>query len=159
VSRLARIAAVLALVVAGCGSSYRPPAPPTEAEARAHLDAVVDLVQAGAFRRVCELGVATCESFLEDANPVAVPRDRPVVTGIRTVDPVDHGDGTWSNGGVLFDLCGIDGLGAEYHSQMLVIRRDGRLLSIQPVYWLGVGVALDPVVGAPEPPPAPCPLP
>lgn len=149
-------AVALAMVAAACSAQPEPAGPPSAAEALQHLEAVIALVQSGDASRVCDFGGPTCSMSIDHMDPNAVPRARPVIMSIRTLQPLDHGNGTWSNGGVLIELCGLDGLGKPYQSDMLVYRSRGRVVSTEPAYWLGIQIISDPVVGAPARPPEAC---
>ena len=95
--------------------------------------------------------------MLRDADLVAVPRTGPVVTGTRVVQPKTHPDGTWTDGGIVLEMCGLNGLGEPYDSEMLVIHWDGRIASIGTLYWLGTRIASGPTTELPRPSPGPCP--
>jgi hypothetical protein len=135
----------VALAVAGCGAD--PGSPPTEAEARAFLDRVVTLAQAGDFDALCAIGAGNCESILEEAGR-EVPNGLPRIVGTRTLPSTET-----SIGGVVLELCGTLDSGDPYYSEMLVFRDlirtggiDG-LHAIEPIYWSGMGIADDLVVG------------
>ena len=133
-SRLAA-ALLLVLAVAAC-TSAGPPAGtiPTIEEAQRHLDEIVRLARAGDFEGVCALGDLNCDNSLEIAGRDAVPPDPPTVVGTRTV-PTTSSNGQQSFGGVVFVLCGIDGRGDHYDSEMLVFHDGNGLRAINPVYW------------------------
>jgi hypothetical protein len=149
-----RTAALIAILSAltGCGllepAGGRPvPAPPI-AEARALLDDVVDAAIARDFDRMCSLASGTCESELDGVADRA-PTTPPVVVGVSVHQPVAAGGG-WTAGGVLFVLCGRDGAGDPYESEVLVSDsgRDG-LYATAAVFWTGAGIAFaDPGGGA-----------
>ena len=151
-----RVLAAALFVVAACGSASAPHPVPTEAQARAYLDSVVALVTAGEWARICELSSGTCRQILRTADPVRVPATAPLVVATRVVEPSPAGDGGWSAGGRVLVLCGRDGLGERYHSEILVFNDGERLISTATPYWLGFGIAESPVVGG-EQPPDPCP--
>jgi hypothetical protein len=134
-----------------------PHPPPSEAEAHEHLAKVVELVAAGEWQRVCELGSGTCPDEVRDADPAAVPANRPIVLGSEAIQPTLRQDGASDLGGLVLRLCGRNGLDAPYHSEMLVFRdAGGRLVSINTLYWLGSRVARSPVVPAPTVDPVAC---
>ena len=148
----------LAALVLACG---RAPGPgrdraPSEAQALQHLESIIALVQTGDVSRICDYGGPTCAMSIDRLDPQAVPHGRPTIMSIRTIEPVDHGDGTWSNGLVLIELCGIDGLGKPYQAGMQVYWDRGRIVATEPAYWLGIGFATDPVVGPPTDEPGAC---
>jgi hypothetical protein len=152
-----RVAAIgLAILVAACASGPRLDSAPSEAQALQHLESIIAFVQAGDVSRICDYGGPTCSMSIDRLDPQAVPHGRPTIMSIRTIPPIDHGDGTWSNGLVLIELCGIDGLGKTYQSGMQVYWNRGRIVATEPAYWLGIGFATDPVVGAPTGPPEAC---
>jgi hypothetical protein len=155
-ARRPALSVLLALAALACGAPGEPAAPPSDAEAREHLATVVRLVATGDLTEVCRLASGTCPMELENMDPAGVPRLAPVVVGSETVQPTRRTDGSWDAGGLVLRLCGVDGTGAPYESEMLVFRNhDGRLISINTLYWLGAGIARGPTVGA-EPPPRAC---
>lgn len=117
-----------------------PAAPPTEPEALAYLDDVVGIVRAGDLGRLCDRGVSTCERSLDAAARASAPRTAPRVVASVEVSAVTHPDGSWTSGGRLFTLCGLDGIGRAYVSELLVFREGDRLIGMQPVFWTGTGV-------------------
>jgi hypothetical protein len=151
-----RVLAVALLVMAACGNASAPQAVPTEADARTHLDSVVALVAAGEWERVCELGSGTCRQILREADPARVPASAPLVVATRVIEPAPAAEGGWWAGGRVLVLCGRDGLGEPYHSEMLVFNDGERLISTATPYWLGIGIAESPVVGGTRVP-DPCP--
>ena len=151
-----RVLAAAFLIVAACGNASAPQPVPTEAEARTYLDSVVALVSAGRWERICELGSGTCQQILRTADPASVPATAPLVVATRVIEPVPAGDGEWSAGGRVLVLCGRDGLGEPYHSEILVFNDGERLISTATPYWLGFGIAESPMVGGAQLPEA-CP--
>jgi hypothetical protein len=149
----------VALLLAGCGLPDGPPAPPpSDLEARNYLRAVVDVVLAGNLGELCRLGSGTCQQTLDRSDPAAVPRTPPVVVGSHAILPSRRADGRWDAGGRLIQVCGLDGRGQPYASEILVFSEGGRLIGTEPVFWTGLRVARDPAVG-PPPAPFPCPPP
>ena len=149
--------AAAALFVAACaGTPAPPPSPPTEAAARAYLDAVVALVASGDPFAICEVGSSTCEQTIRKSDLAAVPSSAPTVIGSRVIEPTRLPSGIWNQGGRVLELCGRDGLDQPYYSEMLVFDDGGRLISTATPYWLGIRIAESPVVGGPEAHPA-CP--
>lgn len=128
-------------VLAGCSPEYQPTAAPTVAETRAFIAEMVRLAQAGEFDQLCEMGGGNCERILETAGAANVPADPPMVARIYEVPSVRHADGSWSQGGQMVEMCGTDGSGADYKSQMLVFRdpHEG-IIAIEPIYWSGLGI-------------------
>ena len=147
---------VLAIVVAACSGRAGPAAPPSEAEALQHLESAITMVESGNASRICELGPPSCPQTVEPLDQAAVPSTRPSVIRVRTRQGVVHGDGTWSDGSVIIEVCGVDGLGKPYQSDMQVFRHEGRIVSTVPAYWLGFQFADDAVVGPPDGPIGAC---
>lgn len=140
-SRASALVVAVALVAAACeGASYVPPQPPTQDAAVAYLETVVAVVQSRDLTGLCRLGGGTCAHTLAESDPATVPNSSPTVIGSRVIPP-SRADGGWSLGGRLLELCGRDGLGHPYSSEMLVFWFDGRLISIEPVYWIGLRIA------------------
>lgn len=132
---------------------------PTYDEATSFLASVVAFAQARDFDRLCGLGGGTCRSTLRDAGLDAVPATPPGIAGSRVVQPTRRPDGTTTTGGLVLQLCGLDGLGRPYSTEMLVFRDGGRLLAIEPVYWSGIRIASDPTTpGEPASPFPGCPV-
>jgi hypothetical protein len=151
VSRRFVLGAILALVV-GCGpGAYTPPPPPTEEAAIAHLDEVVRLVQSGGVESICSFGSGTCPHELRAMDAAAVPALRPHVVGTRVLAPKRNADGTWAIGGRVISLCGVDGRGEPYSSEMLVFSDGNRLISTNTLYWTGSHVATGDSTGSPLP--------
>ena len=126
---------VLAVLVPAC-SSGAPQAGtiPTVEEARGFLDRVVELAQAGDFEGLCAIGDGNCKSHLEDAGRDAVPPGPPSIVRTGTV-PTTTSGGQTSLGGIVFVLCGVDGHGDHYDSEMLVFHDGSGLRAINPIYW------------------------
>ena len=122
----------LTVLVVAC-SSGAPPAGtiPTVEEAHGFLDQVVELAQAGDFDGLCAIGDGNCMDHLEDAGRDAVPPDPPTVVRTGTVPTTSSGDQT-SLGGIVLVLCGIDGHGDHYDSEMLVFHDGTRAPCDQP---------------------------
>ena len=138
----------LVLVVAACISSGPPAGTiPSVEQARRHLDEVVRLARAGDFDGMCALGDANCERSLDMAGRDAVPPDPPNVVGTRTV-PTTSANGQHSFGGIVFVLCGVDGRGQPYDSEMLVFNDGNGLRAINPVYWGPTRIASSPQTAA-----------
>lgn len=141
-----RLTAALLLVLAVAACTTAGPAAgtiPTIEEAQRHLDEIVRLARAGDFEGLCALGDGNCERILEMAGRDAVPPDPPSVVGTRTV-PTTSSNGQQSFGGVVFVLCGIDGRGDHYDSEMLVFHDGNGLRAINPVYWGRTRIASSP---------------
>jgi hypothetical protein len=151
VSRRYALGVVLALVV-GCGrGAFTPPPPPTEAAALAYLDEVVRLVQSGGVESICSLGSGTCPHELRAMDAAAVPVLAPRVIGTRVLAPERNADGTWAIGGRVISICGVDGRGKPYSSEMLVFSDGNRLISTNTLFWTGSYVATGDSTGSPMP--------
>lgn len=129
------------MALAGCNALFRPPAPPTDAQARTHLARIVSVAASGDLSTICELGGGNCPGELSASDPARVPVVPPVVVGTGTIQPTEIPGGGWSLGGYLLELCGIDGAGTPYTSEMLVFQEGDHLISINTLYWLGAGIA------------------
>jgi hypothetical protein len=125
----------LTFLVPAC-SSGAPPAGsiPTVEEARGLLDRTVERAQAGDFEGLCAMGDGNCMRHLEDAGRDAVPPGPPTIVKTGTV-PTTSSGGQTSLGGIVFVLCGIDGHGDHYDSEMLVFHDGNGLRAINPIYW------------------------
>ncbi len=135
----------LLALIAACTTQQAPP--PSEAEARAFLDVIVETALRQDFEALCALGGGSCESFLADPGGRDVPSDRPTVVGIRFVDQRAGGPRP-RTGGYILELCGQDLDGDPYYSEMLVFRDfASELRAIEPLYWMGITIADDDSVG------------
>jgi hypothetical protein len=145
------VALLLVLAVAAC-SLAGPPAGtiPSVEDARRHLDEIVRLARAGDFEGICALGDGNCERILEMTGRHAVPPDPPKVVGTRMV-PTTSSDGQQSFGGIVLILCGIDGRGEPYDSEMLVFHDGNGLRAINAVYWSRTRVGSSPQAQTFEP--------
>jgi hypothetical protein len=158
------IVVTLLLVVAGCSLSpvptpFSPLPPPSAAVALRHLTSIVAVVESGDLSGLCRFGGGNCRDELASADPEAVPGDGPIVLGTAVIPPRREADGAWTTGGLLLDLCGRDGRGRVYGSQMLVFQdAGGRLLSINTLYWTGMKIATSNEAVGRAQPPRPCPL-
>jgi hypothetical protein len=137
-------AVLIAATLAGCGvlthNDPPPPAPAVE-NARVLLDEVIDAGIARDFERLCAMASGTCEGELEGAEDRA-PTQPPRVVDVEVHEPIGDGD-SWTSGGVLFVLCGTDGLGDPYESEVLVFDGGaGSLLAAAAVYWKGTTVGI-----------------
>jgi hypothetical protein len=137
-----RALALLTAGIAGCGgAAFTPPPIPTQAAALELFNEIVAVVQSGDLNNLCRYGSGTCRKTLDTAEPGSTPRTRPVVVGSR-IDESSTEDGeTWSIGGRILELCGRDGNGRPYYSEMLIFEADGRLIAKEPVYWVGMRIA------------------
>ena len=141
---LALLVVGLALVGAGCQAAPPLSSPPSEAQAREFLGAVVELAGDGRFEELCALGASNCERFLEQAGRDA-PAEAPTVVGTRAIQPQVSG-GARITGGRVLELVRPPGDGI-YYSEMLVFSEGGQLRAIEPIYWSGMGIADDATTG------------
>jgi hypothetical protein len=132
-------------VTVACSSSAPPAGTiPSEREALAFLNGIVALARQGDFEGVCALGDGNCRLHLEDAGRGTVPPDPPTVVRTGIIPTSTTSAGQQSLGGVVLVLCGIDGHGERYDSEMLVFNDGAGLRAINPIYWGRSGIALPP---------------
>lgn len=146
------------IVAAAFFGSCSPAAIPTPEEASAVLDQLVAFAQAGDLEGLCSIGDGNCEAVLEEVGPGSAPHARPIVLGGRVVAA---NPAAGSIGGRVIEVCGIDGLGRAFRSDILVFRDGARYRAINPVFWSGITIA-SVGVAEPSPPPSgasPCPAP
>jgi hypothetical protein len=136
---------ILVLAVAACTSAGGPAAGtiPSAEQAQHHLDEIVRLARAGDFDAMCALGDGNCKSMLEIAGRDAVPLDPPKVIDTRTI-PTTSANGQQSFGGIVLVVCGIDGRGEPYDSEVLVFNDGNGLRAVNPVYWSRTRIASNP---------------
>jgi hypothetical protein len=120
--------------------------PPSEAGARALLDSIVAAGRRADFEALCGFGDANCLDILAMAGRDRLPPQAPLVAGSWVLPPRDGREG-----GLVLQLCGVDAAGTAYATEMLVQPGQGRLIAIQPVYWSGLRVPRDGLVGAEGP--------
>lgn len=148
-------AAVLAMliVLSACASQLgpgpRPSDPPSEAEALAFLDHIIELSRAGEFTALCAIGSGNCEANLETAGRT-VPRRDPVLVGQREQPAELYGD-YWSASLRILELCGLRDDGSIYYTEIGVFSDGSQLMGGDPIFWSGMGVG-DPshVTGPPR---------
>jgi len=135
---------IIASLLGACGGTYVPPPPPSEADALAYLNAVVDVAKTGDPTTLCSLGGGNCERTLREAGGIAgVPVGRPVVAGSVAIQPTRQANDSWNTGGRLLFVCVVNKEGRSVETDMLVFRNDaGKLISIEPVYWSGIQIDL-----------------
>ena len=75
--------------------------------------------------------------MLRGADPHRLPTSGPEIVATRVVAPKLQTSEAWSAGGRLLQLCGRDGLGTPYYSEMLVFEDGGHLISVNTPFWLG----------------------
>jgi hypothetical protein len=145
---------VIAVVVTAC-SFGAPPAGtiPTVEEAQGMLDQAVRLARAGDFEGLCSLGDGNCRRHLEMAGRDNIPPGPPTVVGTRTIPTTTSGDQR-NLGGVVLILCGIDGHGNHYDSEMLVYHGGRGLQVVNSIYWgrTRIGDGANPVTAETFPP-------
>ena len=161
--RSLRAPLIALLLVAAGGCSFKvatrdgPAPPPTEAEARTYFATIVGLAMRGDFDGLCAVGSGTCRQTLEKMEPASVPAAAPLIVGTREIQPTIRADG-WTSGGLVLQVCGLNGRGEPYFDEVLVFRDGDRLISTGTIYWSGMRIADDNTVGGPVPPPPPaCP--
>ena len=152
---------LVVITLAACGLpipvAATPPPPPSEAAAVAYLRDVVAVVASGQLERLCDLGGGTCRRELE-FGAAAVPQTPPGLVDTVEVPTTSNPDGSWNAGGRLLMLCGRDGHGTPYYSEILVFADAGRLIGREPVFWTGITIDTLPGIVRPESP-KPCPAP
>jgi len=92
--------------------------------------------------RLCSLGTPQCRFILDSAGTGTAPSVAPKIVSVTTISNRETSPGTWTPGGVLFRLCGLDAKGRPYHSEMLVADNpwgEG-LYAMEPVFWSGLTV-------------------
>ena len=137
--------------LAACAAATAPP-PPAIEDAEALLEEIVQAGLAREWERLCANASGTCESELR-GNEDRAPTEAPRVVATEVITGSSAG-GVSSASGVLFVLCGVDGQGRPYESEVLVFDEGSRLLATAAVYWTGmrVGVGRPPTtVGAEGP--------
>ena len=134
-----RLLGVIALLAACAPGPVAPLPPPAIEDARALLREVVDAGIARDWERLCANASGTCESELQ-GNEERAPTEAPRVAAAEVHQGSSSGEVS-SAGGVLFVLCGVDGLGEAYESEVLVFDAGSRLLATAAVYWTGTQVS------------------
>ena len=135
------------LVLAGCmgdGTGHSGEIP-SEAAARAYLNRLVATARTKDLEAFCDLAGSLCSDLAEAAGGVAaIPANPPLVAGTRLIPTRTSANGNAGiAGGRLFVLCGTDGLGRDYRTELLVsVDFNGRLYAINGVYWSGSGLAV-----------------
>jgi hypothetical protein len=149
------VLAGLALVlVSACGTvSFTPDPLPTEAEATAFVGRLAQLARTGDFSGLCALGSGNCERVLREVGEDSAPTADPTILGAQVIKSRKAEGDTWSIGGVVLRVCGTDGLGRPYQSEVLVFSGQGTLHAIEAVFWAGGRVADDGTVGGWDDPP------
>lgn len=153
--RWAGAALVAALAAGACGpggaGTATPPPVPTEAAGRTVVDQLAAFATGGALGSICTLGSGTCPHDLRNAAPGSAPTAAPEVMGSWVVEPSAR-PGGWSLGGRAFALCGTDGLGRGFYSEVLVFDSGaGVLRAVNAVFWTGARIATSADTGAAAP--------
>ncbi len=109
--------------------SFRPH--PSDQQARAFLGRLVSLAEAKDFTALCSHGSLNCEQNLKDFDAQStVPSTAPTVVGSRDVPDQDR-----SQGGRLLEVCGLDGSGQAYRSNVLFFGNVDNFTVIDALYW------------------------
>jgi hypothetical protein len=108
-------------------------------------------VQSGGVESICSLASGTCPQELRAMDAAAVPALPPRVVGTRVLAAKRNADGTWAIGGRVISICGVDGRGKPYSSEMLVFSDGNRLISTNTLYWTGSQVTTGETTGSPLP--------
>lgn len=145
------ILAMLPTACIGAGSAYVPPTPPPESAARDLVNQAVSLALKHDFDQLCAIGTPACKLVLSATGTDTVPSVPPEIVSVTTVPNKETSPGWWTTGGVLFMLCGLDGKGQPYHSQLLVFdsQRGSGLVALEPVFW--GSLTIDSPVAEPKP--------
>ena len=152
-------------VLAGSGAGPSPSsAVPSEAEAVALLRQMWAAVEARDLAGLCDdengpYVTGPCNKELRDLDPATIPTTPPTVVGAWVLPTRRVSDGLWWVGGRVLEVCGVDGRGTPYRSEMRVSREFGRLLAGPAVFWTGTRIATGDTAGAAIPGPSvpPCP--
>lgn len=134
-------------IVAGCSAEPAAFPIPTETEAASLLTRIWAVVAARDLTRLCDYGTGPCEKAVRDLDPATLPTTPPTITGSWVLPTRKATGNAWWVGGRVLELCGIDGLGRPYSSEMLVFRDSGHLLAVLPVFWTGMRIATDGTIG------------
>lgn len=151
VSRLRRVltrrwalACATLLLASACQAvAFTPAPPPSEADATAFLARLAELARSRDFTALCDLGSGNCERILAEVGEASAPTTDPVVMATRVLEPRRLEDDTWSMGGRIMRVCGTDGTGRLYQSEILVFSADGTLRAIEAVFWARGRIADD----------------
>jgi hypothetical protein len=143
--------AVVVLAASACSGTGHAGEIPTESAARAFLAHLVSRAEARDLTGFCQLADSICELIAEESGGVAaIPPNPPIIAGTRVIPTRQRGD-AMLGGGQLLVLCGIDGFGKPYRTEMLVsVDYNGALFAINGVYWSGAGLAISQMTGGPS---------
>ena len=94
---------------------------------------------------LCSMGgaVSMCRTLWEYAGEWdAVPTQSPEINDTYLLPEKDLGNGTYTVGGRILVLEGIDGLGKPYKTEFLVFNNSetGELSALYPVYWANLSI-------------------
>jgi hypothetical protein len=138
------LAGALVLLMSACQAvSFTPAPPPSEADATAFLARLAELARSRDFAALCDLGSGNCEHVLDEVGQATAPATDPVIVDTRVIAPRELQDDTWSLGGRVLQVCGTDGAGRPYQSEVLVFSTQGTLRAIEAVFWAGGRIADD----------------
>lgn len=142
--------AFVVLAASACSDTGHAGEIPTESAARAFLARLVDRAQAHDLVGFCQVAGSMCESFAEESGGIAaIPPKPPIIAATRLIPTRRSGD-AMLGGGRLLVLCGIDGFGKPYRTEMLVsVDYNGALFAINGVYWSGAGLAISQTTDGP----------
>lgn len=128
---------LLAGLVGACGSPA-PSGAPSLNDAEQQLAKLFALAKAGAFTQLCAIGDGNCQRTLDDVGVTSAPTSSPVILSTRLISPSGN-----SMGGRVLEVCGTDGSGHTYRSEILVFWDGASLRTINPVFWSGTKIADD----------------
>ena len=106
------------------------------------LSHVVDLAKVESVTDLCRIGSLNCvrNAQMRDADQTR-PATAPVVVASWDV-PDGKSDNAVQQGGRMLEVCGIDGKGKAYHSQMLFFGSDlDHFTVFEPTYWTNMNIS------------------
>lgn len=133
-------AALLAVIMSACVAMPAAPTVPSDTQARDLLQRATTLAQQGRFDELCSLGGTACSKFLSAVGVTAVPKSSPTILKSEPEFPQPVDQGQLTAAGRKLTVCGIDGNGRPYRTEMLVTWRDGQLHLVEPIYWSGMTI-------------------
>ena len=138
---VALVALAAGAAVIGGGNEPAQVASPTDAGdaaiAEDLLDQTVALVVAGRADEVCAEVAASegfCHQIYDELDPARVPTARPTVVGSRVIDTEGFAPG------LVLTVCGVDGLGDAYVTDMELLGADDAHRFQNPIYWSNLGL-------------------
>jgi hypothetical protein len=102
---------------------------PSDAAARTVVQRMTELVAASDWDGLCAL-YSNCPDILDGQAKLAAPATPPLILG--TADVSDSGN---TQGGRAVYLCGPDGNGRAYRTDILIFGPDDDPVVITPVFW------------------------